>query len=374
MMLKPVNLGAFVVCLITYCCTLTLASTNNEEPKDCGCGKNLNRPSSSNDGSMCSTKPEGSNLDEGSCVIEEEENKVGFDDELIKPYYMHYSTEDMVKIEAGSYFIGTNNPVFISDGEGPRREVELDSFYIDKYEVSNADFEKFVTDNGNYETEAEKFGDSFVFEGLLSDAVKNEIKQAVKQAPWWLPVKNATWRTPEGIDSNVSDRMNHAAVHVSWNDAMAYCKSLGKRLPTEAEWEVTCRGGLNDRLFPWGNKLMPNDQHRVNIWQGQFPEKNTAEDGFKGTNPVDHFPPNGAGVYNIIGNVWEWTADWWTVRHSDEKQVNPTGPPSGSDKVKKGGSYLCHKDYCYRYRCAARSQNTPNTSAGNLGFRCAAGV
>uniref|UniRef100_A0A8C2PDG5 Sulfatase-modifying factor enzyme-like domain-containing protein n=1 Tax=Capra hircus TaxID=9925 RepID=A0A8C2PDG5_CAPHI len=219
---------------------------------------------------------------------------------------------------------------------------------------------------------AEKFGDSFVFEGMLSEQVKSDIQQAVAAAPWWLPVKGANWRHPEGPDSTVLHRPDHPVLHVSWNDAVAYCTWAGKRLPTEAEWEYSCRGGLQNRLFPWGNKLQPKGQHYANIWQGEFPVTNTGEDGFRGTAPVDAFPPNGYGLYNIVGNAWEWTSDWWTVHHSVEEMINPKGPPSGKDRVKKGGSYMCHKSYCYRYRCAARSQNTPDSSASNLGFRCAA--
>ncbi|XP_044790287.1 formylglycine-generating enzyme isoform X4 [Bubalus kerabau] len=221
-------------------------------------------------------------------------------------------------------------------------------------------------------TKAEKFGDSFVFEGMLSEQVKSDIQQAVAAAPWWLPVKGANWRHPEGPDSTVLHRSDHPVLHVSWNDAVAYCTWAGKRLPTEAEWEYSCRGGLQNRLFPWGNKLQPKGQHYANIWQGEFPVTNTGEDGFRGTAPVDAFPPNGYGLYNIVGNAWEWTSDWWTVHHSAEETINPKGPPSGKDRVKKGGSYMCHKSYCYRYRCAARSQNTPDSSASNLGFRCAA--
>lgn len=277
----------------------------------------------------------------------------------------------MVLIPAGVFTMGTDDPQIKQDGEAPARRVAIDAFYMDAYEVSNAEFEKFVNSTG-YLTEAEKFGDSFVFEGMLSEQVKTDIQQAVAAAPWWLPVKGANWRHPEGPDSTVRHRPDHPVLHVSWNDAVAYCTWAGKRLPTEAEWEYSCRGGLQNRLFPWGNKLQPKGQHYANIWQGEFPVTNTGEDGFRGTAPVDAFPPNGYGLYNIVGNAWEWTSDWWTIHHSVEKTLNPKGPPSGKDRVKKGGSYMCHKSYCYRYRCAARSQNTPDSSASNLGFRCAA--
>ncbi|XP_057560828.1 formylglycine-generating enzyme isoform X2 [Hippopotamus amphibius kiboko] len=293
----------------------------------------------------------------------------------------------MVPIPAGVFTMGTDDPQIKQDGEAPARRVAIDAFYMDAYEVSNAEFEKFVNSTG-YLTEAEKFGDSFVFEGMLSEQVKSDIQQAVAAAPWWLPVKGANWRHPEGPDSTILHRPDHPVLHVSWNDAVAYCTWAGKRLPTEAEWEYSCRGGLQNRLFPWGNKLQPKGQHYANIWQGEFPVTNTGEDGFRGTAPVDAFPPNGFGLYNIVGNAWEWTSDWWTIHHSVEETINPKGPLSGKDRVKKGGSYMCHKvyqnpiagepdfhekqSYCYRYRCAARSQNTPDSSASNLGFRCAA--
>ncbi|XP_037759769.1 formylglycine-generating enzyme isoform X3 [Chelonia mydas] len=257
----------------------------------------------------------------------------------------------MALIPTGMFTMGTDEPEIQQDGEWPARRIHVSQFYMDRYEVSNAEFEKFVNATG-YVTEAEKFGDSFVFEGMLSEQVKTEIQQAVAAAPWWMPVKGANWRQPEGPDSNISKRMDHPVLHVSWNDAVAYCTWAGKRLPTEAEWEYSCRGGLENRLFPWGNKLQPKGQHYANIWQGEFPISNTGEDGYKGTAPVTAFPPNGYGLYNIVGNAWEWTSDWWAVHHSEGETHNPS--------------------YCYRYRCAARSQNTPDSSASNLGFRCAA--
>ncbi|KDR21085.1 sulfatase-modifying factor 1 [Zootermopsis nevadensis] len=279
-------------------------------------------------------------------------------------------TNQMVFIKGGKFMMGTDEPVFVADGEGPSREVTISDFYLDIHEVSNAEFELFVNATG-YRTEAESFGDSFVFESLLSEETKAGITQAVAGAPWWLPVKGCNWKHPEGQDSNIKGRKDHPVVHVSWNDAVAYCSWAGKRLPTEAEWEYACRGGLKGRLFPWGNKLNPKDKHWVNIWQGEFPDTNTGEDGYVSTCPVTEFPTNAFHLHNIVGNVWEWTADWWNIKHSSVPTTNPMGPESGKDRVKKGGSYLCHKSYCYRYRCAARSQNTPDSSAGNLGFRCA---
>ncbi|XP_046660328.1 formylglycine-generating enzyme isoform X1 [Homalodisca vitripennis] len=285
----------------------------------------------------------------------------------------HRRGSRMAFIPGNSFYMGTNKPIILADGEGPERETSISDFFIDVFEVSNNHFQEFVMDSG-YVTEAEKFGNSFVFEHLISEKTKATINQAVAAAPWWLPVNGADWKHPEGLDSNIKDRMNHPVVHVSWNDAVAFCEWAGKRLPTEAEWEFACRGNLQGRLFPWGNNALPRGEHRMNIWQGQFPEENTADDGFLSTAPIDRFANNSYGLHNMVGNVWEWVADWWTTHHSSHHQTDPTGPVSGTDKVKKGGSYLCHHSYCYRHRCAARSQNTPDSSAGNLGFRCAADV
>ena len=275
-----------------------------------------------------------------------------------------------VRISGGLFTMGTDEAILPQDGEGPARRVQVSDFFIHKYEVSNREFAAFTADTG-YVTEAETFGNSFVLEMLLSVSVKSGITQAVMNAPWWLPVEGASWKQPEGEDSDIKDRQKHPVVHVSWNDAVKYCQWSGGRLPTEAEWEYAARGGLEGRLYPWGNNPLPRGDHWMNIWQGEFPEENTAEDGYVGTAPVDSFPPNRYGLHNMAGNVWEWVSDWWTIRHSEEFQIDPRGPPSGKDKVKKGGSYICHPQYCFRYRCAARSQNTPDSSASNLGFRCA---
>ncbi|KAL1491328.1 hypothetical protein ABEB36_011939 [Hypothenemus hampei] len=300
--------------------------------------------------------------DQGQCKIESNEINPS------KKYSLQQNSEsgqnfdhsNMVLIEAGTFEMGTNKPVFAADLEGPARNVTLDeSFYLDMYEVSNQDFYNFVLATG-YKSEAETFGDSFVFEMALPESERNQYKDVrAVQASWWIKLKGASWKHPEGALSTIEDRMNHPVIHVSWNDAVEFCKHIGKRLPTEAEWERACRGGLKQKLYPWGNKLNPKGLHWANIWQGEFPKINTGEDGFIFTAPVSEFLPNKFGLFNMAGNVWEWVQDDW---HSD---------PLNS-KVKKGGSFLCHESYCWRYRCAARSFNTKDSSASNLGFRCAA--
>ncbi|MBM7621174.1 formylglycine-generating enzyme required for sulfatase activity [Bacillus tianshenii] len=294
--------------------------------------------------------------------------KVILPEEQKKPL-RHY--EDMVTLPGGEFLMGTEDKEgFPSDGEGPIRKVRLAPFAIDSYSVTNRQFKEFIDETG-YKTEAEKFGWSFVFHLLPSKAVKQRVKNVVHGVPWWLVVEWANWKKPEGPDSTIKKRLDHPVVHVSWNDAVAYCNWAGKRLPTEAEWEYAARGGLESKSYPWGNDLLVDNIHQCNIWQGEFPAENTQEDGFLSTAPVDAFKPNGFGLYNVAGNVWEWCSDWFSPIHpKGEVLESPKGPHNGNAKVMKGGSYLCHKSYCNRYRVAARTGNTPDSSTGNIGFRC----
>jgi len=283
----------------------------------------------------------------------------------------------MVLIPGGSFWMGEEGPGTIeADGEGPVRRVDVRAFLIDPVAVTNAKFAVFVKATG-YVTEAEAFGWSFVFWQFVSERDAAAVMDAtVPGAPWWRGVRGADWRHPEGPASGISARSSHPVVHVSWNDAAAYARWAGKRLPSEAEWEKAARGGLDRQRFPWGGELTVRGQHRCNTWQGRFPQRNTGEDGYHGTAPVKAYRPNGYGLYNVCGNVWEWCADWfsadWHVPESPPTRENPQGPAEGSTRVMKGGSYLCHDSYCNRYRVAARTSNTPDAGSGHLGFRCAA--
>ena len=260
----------------------------------------------------------------------------------------------MVHLEEARFLMGSEAAQgFPTDGEGPVREQRVGPFWIDTVAVSNERFAAFAEATGHV-TDAERFGWSFVFAGLLPDDAPPT--RALVGAEWWRQVEGATWRAPEGPGSDVGDRPDHPVVHVSHRDARAYCDWAGLRLPTEAEWEYAARGGLEQALYPWGDELTPGGEHRANIWQGDFPAHNTLADGWLGTAPVDAFAPNGFGLHNASGNVWEWCADRFDATRW----------------ATRGGSYLCHASYCNRYRVAARTGNTEDSSTGNTGFRCAA--
>lgn len=255
------------------------------------------------------------------------------------------------------------------DGEGPAHEVHLAPFAISRVAVTNAQFGVFVEATG-YRTEAERYGWSFVFGGLLSRDFPPT--RAVVGAQWWRQVEGADSAHPEGPQSSIAERHDHPVTQVSWNDASAFCAWSATRLPTEAEWEFAARGGVAGCRFPWGDELEPAGRHRMNVFQGRFPDQNTAADGFAATAPVRTFEANGFGLFQMTGNVWEWTADWFDpAYYGHSPRENPAGPRAGAARVMRGGSYLCHASYCNRYRVDARSSNTPDSTTGNLGFRVA---
>lgn len=276
----------------------------------------------------------------------------------------------MVRIPGGEFWMGTDDPDgFAADGEGPVRSVRVSEFELAAHAVTYDQFAQFVAATG-YVSDAERFGWSFVFAGFLPAALRRGARRP-EATPWWCAVDDATWRTPEGPGSVIGDRGNHPVVHVSWHDAEAYCHWAQMRLPTETEWEYAARGGLDRKRYPWGDELTPGGEHHCNIWQGAFPIRNSAADGYRGAAPVDAFPANGFGLHSMVGNVWEWCSDWWSTDHDPTRVVDPRGPRAGTEKVIRGGSYLCHDSYCNRYRVAARTRSTPDSTTGNTGFRCA---
>lgn len=242
------------------------------------------------------------------------------------------------------------------DGESPTKEVKLQPFKIDKYPVTNADFRDFVRAQ-KYKTEAETFGWSFVFQDFVSEELKSKVTQRIESAPWWLPIERVFWRQPAGPGSGIRERLDFPVVQVSWNDAQAFCQWKEKRLPTEEEWEWAARGGLQGRTYPWGNKFQAN---RTNLWQGLFPDGDTAEDGYHGVSPVTAFPPqNSYGVYDMMGNTWEWTSTRF--------------PGAQPMYVLRGASWIDTADGSanHKARITTRMGNTPDSASDNLGFRCA---
>lgn len=272
----------------------------------------------------------------------------------------------ILDIEGGRSYLGTDSPYHDVDEESPLRTQKIKSFRMDAHAVTNHRFRQFVEDTG-YVTEAEKLGDSFVFAGFLPQ--DTAFTNGLADAPWWRPVKGASWHQPFGPEVDKVAEPDHPVVHVSWHDVTAFAEWAGGRLPLEQEWEHAARGGLGDATFPWGDQA-PNDHDffPCNIWQGRFPLQNLAKDGFVGTAPVDEFAPNGYGLYQMAGNVWEWTAQDFRVR-SMKKSIKAAHEGKSGYKIVKGGSFLCHISYCYRYRIAARTANSPDSSTSHTGFR-----
>lgn len=297
----------------------------------------------------------------------------------------------MVWIPDGEFRMGSDEPMFTDSR--PRNRVRMHAFWMDATEVTNADFAVFVAATG-YVTVAERPLDPADFPGA---PLENLLPGSVVFTPpgaavdpgdpsqWWRYVPGASWRSPEGPGSSIELRMDHPVVHVAWEDAAAYARWAGKRLPTEAEWEFAARGGLDDRRFVWGDEPRPAGRLPANTFQGAFPSRDTAADGYAGTSPVRAFPPNGFGIYGAAGNVWEWVADWYRPDYYAELAglgspvVDPRGPATSFDpdepgvpkRVQKGGSYLCTDEYCARYRPGARGKGEPGTGASNVGFRLA---
>ncbi|MGH8624561.1 MAG: formylglycine-generating enzyme family protein [Gammaproteobacteria bacterium] len=278
--------------------------------------------------------------------------------------------------------------------EAPAHNVAVGSFWIDECPVTNADFRRFVEVTG-YVTSAERAADAADYPDALPELlVPSSVVFSKPAGPvdmsnhlnWWTYVQGADWRHPRGPGSSLQGLWKHPVVHVSFADAEAYALWIGKALPTEAEWEFAARGGLADAEFAWGNEFTPGGRMMTNTWQGEFPWQNLVLDGFEWTSPVRTFPPNGYGLYDVAGNVWEWTTDWY-LEHGKLTNTcctmrNPRGGPAeGSHdprtpsariprKVMKGGSHLCAPNYCQRYRPAARMAQPVDTSTSHLGFRC----
>jgi sulfatase modifying factor 1 len=304
----------------------------------------------------------------------------------------------MVFIKAGTFMMGGDNKQAAPD-EYPKHKVTVSAFWMDEHEVTNNQFERFVKATG-YVTTAERKPDWNALkkqlppgtpkpDDSLLQAASLVFKQPGKIVPindysqWWVWKKGADWRHPHGPGSNIKDKGNYPVVHVSWFDAVNYCKWAGKRLPTEAEWEWAARGGLANKTYPWGNEPVDEGQPKANTWQGSFPYTNTLRDKFFYTAPVASFKPNGFGLYDMAGNVWEWCADYYNnTYYSTINKLNgisnPKGPsvsydpdePYAKKRVIRGGSFLCNDSYCSGYRVARRMKSTEDSGMEHLGFRC----
>ena len=269
-------------------------------------------------------------------------------------------------IPGGTAMIGTAAPIFPDDGEGPVRRKKIRPFRISTTTVTNAVFTQFVEETG-YVTEAERFGWSFVFHSDVPPEIG--ATQGVAGIEWWRKVDGATWRARHGPGTEDAALCDHPVVQVSWNDAQAFASWCGGRLPNEAEWEHAARAGLGDVPFPWGD-AEPDDHGYLpcNIWQGTFPTLNSGADGYAHTAPAKSFQPNGYGLYHMAGNIWEWTSDAFRVKSLKKSVVQKMEGMRGY-RLLKGGSFLCHRSYCFRYRIAARTGNSPDSTTPHQGFR-----
>ncbi|MFD6295720.1 formylglycine-generating enzyme family protein [Streptomyces sp. NPDC060235] len=282
---------------------------------------------------------------------------------------------DDVALPGGSFRMGDAFAEgYPADGELPVHEVRLSPFRIDATTVTNAHFDRFVRATA-YVTDAERAGTSAVFHAYAM-TLPDDIAGRLPGTPWWLEIRGADWRHPYGPLTGVDGLDDHPVVHVSRRDALAYCAWAGRRLPTEAEWEYAARGGAESRRYPWGDELRPGGEHRCHVFSGSFPDAPTGEGGWFATAPVRTFPPNGFGLHEVAGNVWEWCADGfdpaWYARSPLRDPLCPAPAGPEGRHVLRGGSYLCHPSYCNRYRVAARTGNTADSSSGNCGFRTAA--
>jgi formylglycine-generating enzyme required for sulfatase activity len=293
--------------------------------------------------------------------------------------------EGMVWIPGGEFWMGSDEG---QSDERPVHQVRLEDFFLDETEVTNAEFAKFVEATG-YVTVAERKPDPKDFPGVPEEAlVPGGVVYKRPSGPvtlrnhlnWWEYVPGAQWRHPLGPDSDIEGKQDHPVVQVCWEDAVAYCEWAGKRLPTEAEWEYAARGGLDRKPYVWGEEKVPEGTWMMNIWQGNFPLNNELADGFEDTAPVKSYPPNGLGLYDMAGNVWEWCSDWYRPdTYTEAPRENPQGPETSFDprepgvpkKVSRGGSFLCSDNYCIGYRPSARMKNTIDTGLCHTGFRCA---
>jgi formylglycine-generating enzyme required for sulfatase activity len=307
------------------------------------------------------------------------------------------STEGMKWIPAGEFLLGATDEDGRPD-ESPRHIVKITGFWMDETEVTNAQFSKFVDATG-YITTAEKAvnwedikkqlpagtpkpadsllaASSLVFSSPSKQVDLNDVSQ------WWKWVKGADWKHPQGPGTDIKGKDNFPVIHISWDDAQAYCRWSGKRLPTEAEWEIGARGGLLNSIYTWGDEPIETAKPKANTWQGEFPVKNTGKDGFNRLAPVKSFAANGYGLYDMAGNVWEWCADWYRPDYYETIKTgttqDPQGPSSGYDpmeptvqkRVIRGGSFLCHDSYCKGYRLSSRMKTSPDTGLEHKGFRC----